>query len=70
MLHYQTVSPGTLTLLRELMEILELKNFRLVGGTALALQLGHRVSVDLDFFTDRSFDINELRRILNIEMET
>ncbi len=26
------------------------KNVRLVGGTALALQLGHRVSIDLDFF--------------------
>ena len=27
-----------------------LQNSRLVGGTALALQLGHRNSIDLDFF--------------------
>jgi len=25
-------------------------NFRLVGGTALALQIGHRLSYDIDFF--------------------
>jgi hypothetical protein len=28
------------------------KGFYLAGGTALALQLGHRISVDLDFFSD------------------
>ncbi len=33
----------------------------LAGGTALALQAGHRVSVDLDFFTpEPSFDLEEL----------
>lgn len=30
--------------------------FRLVGGTALSLQLGHRLSVDLDLFTDAPYD--------------
>ncbi|GAB4034430.1 hypothetical protein GCM10028774_20630 [Spirosoma jeollabukense] len=30
--------------------------FRLVGGTALSLFMGHRISIDADFFTDRSFD--------------
>jgi hypothetical protein len=30
----------------------ELKSFRLVGGTSLSLQLGHRESVDIDLFTD------------------
>lgn len=37
--------------------------FRLVGGTALALQLGHRKSVDIDLFTDapyQSIDFNSL----------
>lgn len=28
----------------------------LAGGTALALQLGHRISVDFDFFTPNSFN--------------
>ncbi|HEX4243151.1 MAG TPA: nucleotidyl transferase AbiEii/AbiGii toxin family protein [Steroidobacteraceae bacterium] len=36
--------------------------FRLYGGTAIALQLGHRQSVDFDFFSDRPFDPGELRR--------
>jgi hypothetical protein len=30
--------------------------FFLVGGTALALQMGHRVSIDLDLFTPEVFD--------------
>lgn len=34
----------------------------LAGGTALALQLGHRVSVDLDFFTPKAFDATQLVR--------
>lgn len=33
-----------------------LTNSYLVGGTALALQLGHRISYDLDFFTPQEFD--------------
>lgn len=38
--------------------------FYLAGGTALALQLGHRDSVDFDFFTDTEFDPSELLREL------
>jgi len=36
------------------------KDFYLAGGTALALQIGHRVSVDFDFFTEKDFDTQEL----------
>jgi len=50
MLHLQTVAPNTLELLKELSSKPELQGLRLVGGTALALQYGHRQSVDLDFF--------------------
>ena len=32
------------------------KEFALYGGTAIALQLGHRESVDFDFFGSRSLD--------------
>lgn len=32
-----------------------LKNFYLAGGTGLALQFGHRISLDLDFFTPKEF---------------
>jgi hypothetical protein len=40
------------------------RGFYLAGGSALALHLGHRVSVDLDFFTARSFDVATLTRRL------
>lgn len=40
--------------------ILKAKNFYLAGGTALALQLGHRLSEDLDFFTAQSFSSSEI----------
>ena len=44
--------PGqTLALLKALQRLPELLHHRLVGGTALALQLGHRRSIDLDFFS-------------------
>lgn len=54
MLHYQTVESHTLELLRLLSAVPEFSTLRLVGGTSLALQYGHRTSVDLDFFG--SFD--------------
>ena len=50
MLHYETIYPNTLELLKKIQSLDMFKESRLVGGTALALQLGHRVSVDLDFF--------------------
>lgn len=50
MLQYQTVTLDTLELLKEISSKPEMQGFRLVGGTALALQYGHRQSVDLDFF--------------------
>ncbi len=56
MLREETVEPATLGLLKSLVELPELKQFRLVGGTALSLLLGHRRSIDLDLFTDNPFD--------------
>ncbi len=56
MLQYRTVYPQTLELLKELMLFPELQDFFLVGGTALALQIGHRISVDIDLFTMNDFD--------------
>ena len=50
MLHLETIEPETLALLRRIQSHPALAETRLVGGTALALQLGHRVSVDLDIF--------------------
>jgi len=38
-----------------------LKDFYLAGGTGLALQLNHRISIDLDFFTSKNFNPEKLR---------
>lgn len=56
MLYYSTVEPRTLDVLKNLIAIPELSNFYLVGGTALALRFGHRISVDLDLFSTVEFD--------------
>lgn len=50
MLHVQTLFPDTLELLKQLAARPEMQGLRLVGDTSLALQYGHRQSVDLDFF--------------------
>ena len=60
MLYKQTVDPFTLAILKQLMTHSSLDNFVLVGGTALALQIGHRKSVDLDLFTVVAFDPDTL----------
>lgn len=60
MLFTNTVSPDTLSLLKALVLLPELTNFPLVGGTNLSLRFGHRVSVDLDLFTNTPFIPDEL----------
>ena len=64
MLHYETIAPATRELLNKLMSDDRLQDFVLVGGTSLALQLGHRLSVDLDLFTDADFNEETLRSYL------
>ncbi len=54
-LHYNTVSPLLLNSLLELMKSEVFSSFRLVGGTALSLYYGHRMSVDIDLFTDAKY---------------
>jgi hypothetical protein len=49
--HGETIAAPMRQLLTELMATPELAAFRLVGGTALALHLGHRKSVDIDLFS-------------------
>ena len=64
MLSFQTVYPNTLELLKSLAQTPILSNMRLVGGTALALQYGHRRSVDLDFFGQTTESVEELSNAL------
>lgn len=65
MLSYSTVEPHTLELLKMLMREPPLADMRLVGGTALALQYGHRASVDLDFFGKLNTDNLSLYGIIS-----
>ena len=57
MLRQETVVPEMLELIKELQSNPLLNNFYLVGGTALALQIGHRTSTDIDLFsyTNKTF---------------
>ncbi len=64
MLYTETIEGGTLELLRNLQSEVLLSSFNLVGGTSLALRMGHRKSVDLDLFTKDDFDLQELRELL------
>jgi len=52
------------------MQLSELSSFRLVGGTSLALQIGHRRSIDIDLFTNKAFDLQALQNILHKNFST
>ncbi len=56
MLQTQTVVPDLLELLREIMNEKLFSNFNLVGRTSLALQMGHRNSIDIDMFGNSEID--------------
>jgi len=57
----QTILPDTLRAIELVAKIPLITNAAyLAGGTALALQLGHRISVDLDFFTSEKFEAKTL----------
>ena len=72
MLHKETIDAATLELLKRLMGDERLQGFVLVGGTSLALQIGHRISVDLDLFIEKEFEADELREYLeqNYRLQT
>ncbi len=55
MLHYSTVNELLKNTLLKLMKSDVFKDCRLVGGTALSLQIGHRMSIDIDLFSDLEY---------------
>ena len=59
----QIISPDQLQLL-PLIKLFS-QQFYLVGGTAVALQIGHRRSIDFDLFTDKTFDPMQIRTIVS-----
>lgn len=66
MLHLQTIDTQTLELLNQLMKIPEFSELNLVGGTSLALQIGHRKSIDLDLFGHFEIDNHSFTTILKL----
>ena len=68
--HYHTVSNILLECLQKLMANAVFNDFVLVGGTALSLQLGHRISVDIDLFTAREYGSMNLDEIKNALITT
>jgi hypothetical protein len=72
MLHFQAVDPVILGLLKKIQKNPSFSGLRLVGGTSLALQIGHRKSVDIDLFGAIEADdlelAGELRQIGKTEV--
>ena len=71
-LHYETVSELLKSSLTTLMKLEVFQPFKLVGGTALSLQIGHRLSVDIDLFTDEpygSIDFDKIESTLKQEFD-
>ncbi|MDZ4793341.1 MAG: nucleotidyl transferase AbiEii/AbiGii toxin family protein [Bacteroidota bacterium] len=58
------IKAATFRLIQQLQAIPELNEFHLVGGTALALQLGHRNSIDIDLFTQNEFKPTDIISLL------
>ncbi len=65
MLHYTAVRPEVLELIKSIQANTIFQEMRLVGGTALALQIGHRVSVDIDLFGQMEADALAVSGFLN-----
>jgi hypothetical protein len=64
MLYTTTIRRELLDLAQRLFSHEETKHFVLVGGTCLALQIGHRKSVDIDLFTTEKYDVDKLVQFL------
>lgn len=65
MLHLSTVEPDTLKLAQEVFKLPYVaEKFALAGGTSLALQIGHRNSIDLDLFSPQPFYPREVEQVL------
>ena len=65
MLRKETTTPDIIQLIIELQSSDVLNDFILAGGTALTLQLGHRNSNDIDIFSIKKHDYNEIHKYIN-----
>jgi hypothetical protein len=63
MLYDHTAKGELVSVLGKLMQLPSLKEFRLVGGTALSLLMGHRLSEDIDLFTHMPYGTVDFENI-------
>lgn len=64
-MHPETLSTETNKVFHVLKDCVSM--FYLAGGTALALELGHRISIDLDFFTQQDFSVKKIADTLKVK---
>lgn len=67
MLRFDAVPQSVALLLRQLTDHPALADFSLGGGTSLTLRFGHRLSIDLDYFTETEFSTDTLFEHLGLE---
>jgi hypothetical protein len=60
--HWESLTPSTLDAFRLASQLEFIQDFYLAGGTGLALHFGHRISVDLDFFSENSQAVDQQQR--------
>lgn len=63
-MYLKTLVPETRRVLEAIAKEPRIDDFYLAGGTALALQIGHRESIDLDFFSATDFKRDEIKTAL------
>ncbi len=68
-MHFSSLYPDTKEVLFKLNQLNFLQGYRLVGGTALALHLNHRKSIDLDFFSETPVFPDRILEVLNENFE-
>ena len=64
-MHTESIDKKTSRVLEKIRTSGVARDFYLAGGTALALQLGHRMSIDLDWFSAKAFSPAKLKNVLS-----
>jgi len=64
-MHPETINKKTESVLAKIKKLGWREEFYLAGGTALAIQLGHRESIDLDFFSRNDFSVEKIKETLS-----
>ena len=69
-LYYRTVTPQLQKVMIDLMSNSLFDSFCLAGGTSLSLRLGHRMSADIDLFTNAPYGSLDFKTFEDFFKET